>query len=427
VKLDPPARSAGAARRLVDSRLGLWSAFVVVHAFVIALALVASNGRLGDVGSVYEPLARHLEHGSVPGIHSPWVYPLLALVPIAIPLAFGAAGYITGWLMLVVLLDAAAFAALVIRGERRSVRSAWWWLGFTLLLGPIAVSRLDTLSVPLVILGLLWLATRPRTATVLLTVATWIKVWPAALLVALVVTTRHRLSILITAALASASVVGVAFALGAGRNVFSFITEQADRGLQVEAPVSTMWMWQAAAGVRGSAVVYDRALNTFQVTGQGVHLAGQFMTPLLAVAAVAIVLLGIRVLRAGAAAAHVMPPLALALVAAMVVFNKVASPQYMVWFAAPVVIGLVDRGRGFRVPAILVAAAAALTQGFYPYLYKALLEVNPVVLALLTMRNAVLVAVFGWSLWSLWSLAKATNRRSEEPDSSTLATGVELT
>ena len=94
---------------------------------------------------------------------------------------------------MVVLLDAVAFAILL--GTRRLARTrriaAWWWLGFLALLGPIAFGRIDAITVPLAITGLLWAAGRPRVAAALLTIGAWIKVWPAALLVALVVASRN--------------------------------------------------------------------------------------------------------------------------------------------------------------------------------------------------------------------------------------------
>ena len=61
-------------------------------------------------------------------------------------------------------------------------------------------------------------------------------------------------------------------------------------------------------------------------------------------------LIGIRAVRRGAPVTRILPELSLALVAAFIAFNKVGSPQYVTWLAAPVVIGLVYQGRGFRTP-----------------------------------------------------------------------------
>ena len=81
------------------------------------------------------------------------------------------------------IVNAAAFAVLLTRGRAVAV-AAWWWLGFLAVLGPIALARIDSITVPIALAGMLLLATRPRIAAVLLTIAAWIKVWPAALVAA---------------------------------------------------------------------------------------------------------------------------------------------------------------------------------------------------------------------------------------------------
>ena len=68
-------------------------------------------------------------------------------------------------------------------------------------------------------------------------------------------------------------------------------------------------------------------------------LKGAGWTLLLAVASVAV--LGAVKARRGAAFAALFPPLALALVTAFIVFNKVGSPQYLTWIVVPLVAGLV--------------------------------------------------------------------------------------
>jgi hypothetical protein len=406
-----PADRARAAVLLVNP-ITLWIGFLLVHLIVGYLALMAPGARLGDVTTVYRPWALQAQGGFVMGVDAPWVYPIVAIVPIMIPLVFGAQNYVGSWLTLVLLLNAAAFAVLVFGRHRRNAMAGWWWLAFTLLLGPIALSRLDTLSVPIVMVGLLWLGLRPRLATVLLTIATWIKVWPAAVLASLVIASHHRWRVVAAAAATSAVFTVLALTFGAGPNVFSFVTAQGDRGLQVEAPVSLIWMWESIAGRQGSYVYYNEPLNTFEVTGDGINTAIALMSPLLAVAVVAIMLIGIRAARRQQAMTRVLPPLALALVTALIAFNKVGSPQYMVWLAAPIVLGLAYQGRAFRTPAILVAVMAALTQAFYPYLYDAILMLNPAMVFVLTVRNVLLFVLLGWAVWALWRAP--TLRRDDE-------------
>ena len=172
-------------RRFLGGRAALWLAFAIVHGALVWLNLTARGDPLGDVTAVYRVWAENAAAGYVRmGIDAPWVYPILAFAPMAGSLAFGSEWYGQTWLAIVVLLDAAAFAILL--GDRRLSRTrriaAWWWLGFLALLGPIALGRIDAITVPLAITGLLWAAGRPRVAAMLLTIGAWVKVWPAALL-----------------------------------------------------------------------------------------------------------------------------------------------------------------------------------------------------------------------------------------------------
>lgn len=394
-------------RRVAASPYSLWIGFLLVHLILGALALDGGKG-LGDVMYVYKPWAQLAAQGTmIVGVDADWVYPFGALVPIMLPLLLGADNYVGGWLTLVLLVDAAAFALLIVGREPRRTRAAWWWLGFLLLLGPIAVGRLDSLSAALAIVGLLWLTLHERVAVVVLTIATWIKVWPAAIVAAAVIALRSRWHIVLVGAVTSAVIVAVPLIFGAGWHVLSFITMQTGRGIQIEAPIATFWMWQAALGVPGSTVYYDTELLTFQVTGQGSVLAGSLMNPLLAVTVAVVALIGIRALHRGTPFTRILPELSLALVTAFIAFNKVGSPQYITWLAAPVIIGIVYQGRSFRTPAVLVLVTAALTQVIYPFLYDGLIDPNPAMVAVLTVRNAMYFVLLGWAVAALWSGRRA--------------------
>ncbi|MDQ1575162.1 MAG: hypothetical protein QOH55_312 [Microbacteriaceae bacterium] len=403
-------------RRALLHPIALWIAFLLVHLLLGYLCLRGPGMPFGDVYLVYKPWALLAQSGSqVVGIQTDWVYPIGALVPIVAPLIFGAKLYTGSWLMMVLVLDAAAFAILTIGRHRRNLIAAWWWVGFLLLLGPIALARLDSVSVPIVIIALLWLGLRERLAAVLITIATWIKVWPAAILLSVFVALRSRWRVLGAIVGTSLVIVILALTFGSGAHVLSFITMQTTRGLQIEAPISVPWMWEAAFHVPGSFVYYDRTLLTFQVAGPGSETASSLMTPLLAVAVIAVLLIGVRAVRHHAPVARMLPALTLALVATLIAFNKVGSPQYITWLAAPVLLGLVYQGRAFRTPAVLVAVTAALTQAFYPYLYDLILTVNPVMLLVLTARNLLLFVILGWALMALWQSATAGDRHEPEP------------
>jgi hypothetical protein len=405
----PVPRQRSFLIRIAEHPAGLWSGFVLVHAWLCFTNLVGSEFPLGDVTVVYKFwMDQAFTSGYWVGIDGPWVYPIVAIVPMLLARVFGTDNYATTWLAIVIALDAVALGYLTGWGRNRNTSIAWWWLAFLLLLGPIALARIDSISVPLAIVGVLYVAKRPRVTGVLLTVAAWIKVWPGAIVLAVVIAARDRWQVLVAAALSSTAIVVVAVAFGGGSTVFSFVTQQTSRGLQIEAPVSTVWLWEAVGGAAGTYIYYDTSLMTYQVEGSGVALVGALMTPLLILAAVAIVLLALLALRNRASTSELLPVLALALVTCTIAINKVGSPQYIAWLAVPVILGLVTSaagsGRSFRIPATIVAVLAILTQAIYPYLYDWLLAVDPGVVAILTVRNGLLFVLLGWAVVSLWHL-----------------------
>jgi hypothetical protein len=405
-------------RRPVPSRfvLGnpilLWVAFILVHLWLGALNLYGPGLPLGDVTIVYKFWTdQALLANYWVGIDSSWVYPIVALVPMLISRIFGAELMPSTWLGLVLVLDIVAFGLLTDWGRtHRNSVVGWWWVAFLVLLGPIALGRIDSITVPLAIVGVLLVETRPRAAAVILTIATWIKVWPAALLVAILISVRARTRVIVGASVTSVGIIAVALSLGAGSNVLSFVTQQSVRGLQVEAPVSTIWLWREFAGAANTSVYYDRGILTWQVRGAGVEFASALMNPLMILAVFAITVLAILAVRNRVSVADLLPALSLAYTVALIAFNKVGSPQYITWLAVPVILGLVTnavgRGRSFRTPAILVLVLAALTQLIYPYFYGYLLGLNPAMLIVLSARNLLYFVLLGWAVVTIWRASR---------------------
>ncbi|MCU1514886.1 MAG: hypothetical protein JWO10_1976 [Microbacteriaceae bacterium] len=400
------------ARAAALSPISLWIGFVVVHFWLGMLNLYGRGLPLGDVTIVYKFWMdqAYVAHYWV-GIDSPWVYPVGALVPLAIARSLGNSLLASTWLSMVMVLNAVAFAAILGWGRvRGNLSVAWWWLMFLVLLGPIALGRLDSVTVPIAIVGVLFIATRPRLATLILTIGVWIKVWPAALIAAMIVAVKSRWHIAWTAVGASAAVIAIALALGSGLNVFSFVTQQTGRGLQIEAPVTTPWLWRAMSGARDTYIYYDTTILTYQVKGSGVAEVSEIMTPLLGLVLLAIVLLGVLAVRSRAPVGDVLPVLSLSLVTAFIAFNKVGSPQYISWLAVPVILGLATSlagdGSSFRSPAIMVAVLALLTQAIYPYYYDDLLHLNVVLLIVLSAKNLLLFALLGWAVVRLWQVSR---------------------
>jgi hypothetical protein len=407
---EEPGRRRGGIRRRLGGRAAAWIAFASVHLVLAAVNLLSPTTPMWDVTGVYLSWAESAQGGWVRmGIDLPWVYPILAFAPMTVALAFGSDWYGATWLVMVTLLDAIAFAVLLGRGvlSRRRRAAAWWWLAFLALLGPIALGRIDTVTVPFAIVGLLWAAGRPGVAAALLTAAAWIKVWPAALVATLVVALRRRLEVVIVAASLSAGILGVSLIAGSGSNAFGFIAEQAGRGLQVESPFALPWLWWIVGGATETTIVFDRDIITFQVEGPGVATAARLATPVMAVGVAVVLASGIRAVRRGAHVVALLPPLAIAFTTVLIVANKVGSPQFVTWLAAPVVLGLVLGGGRYLVPAALAAAVALLTHVIYPYWYGWLLIANPGFVLLLTVKVLLLVVMLGWALRAVWQAGPA--------------------
>lgn len=404
------SRNPATIQRRILSPSTLWTAFAVVHlGFLAALApLILGGGVLSDVNFYRQWAFDGLREGHWLVLDADWVYPVLALVPMVIAALFGFAAYQFTWFLMFTALNACAVAVLARRVGEQGMVAAYWWLAATALLGPVAVGRVDGLTAPLVITGLLFLATRPVLASALLSVATWIKVWPAAVILAVLVAWKKRLTLLATGAAISA-LIAAAVALGGGlSHLLSFFGEQGARGMQMEAPFTTPGLWQAILGSSDAYIFEDKVINTREVRGALGEPVAALMTPLLALAALAVVGLLIWALRRGADPQALLISGSLALVAAFIVFNKVGSPQFMLWLGAVTAVGLAWEGRAWKVPGILMLAIAALTTLVYPMFYSALYnDLNIAVALLLTARNILLLVLFGWALARVVALTRA--------------------
>lgn len=378
----------------MSTRQLLWAAFLFVHLGVAVLGWIAPGSSMGDVYLVYEPWSTKATLGEgIMGVTEPFVYPQLALLPMLLTKAFAwAGGYIIAWSLVVTALDAIAFGVLLGHGRRASTSrgrtsAAWFWLAAIALLGPVGMYRIDAITVPIAVLGLLWLAGRPVVAATLLAVGTWIKIWPAALLAAAFLVMRRRWTLLAISVGVSALVAAGVLALGGAPHLLSFVTGQTGRGLQVEAPVATFYHWCTMLRGPGCSIYYDTGILTYQVTGPDIDFVIGLMTPLLAFAVVGIAVLGAAKSARGASFARLFPPLSVAIVLVLIVFNKVGSPQFMAWLIAPIAFWIViDRARA-TVPAALALGLLGMTQMIYPFWYDFVLAAAAPGVVLLTMRN----------------------------------------
>ena len=400
-----PARRA-ALRRPRTLLIGFGALHLV---FLAALLPTIVAGKvLGDLPLYRAWAERALVDGTWMGIHEQWVYPIGAIVPIVLADVAGPGLFQLLWFLLTLALNALAVAALTNWGRNQAgYPAAWFWLAISLVLSPVGLLRLEGLTAPLVIMGLVLLARRPVVAAALLAVATWIKVWPAAVVLAVVAAGRRRLTVLLTGAAVTAGIAASVWMFGGLRFLTGFITMQSDRALQLEAPVTTPWVWLAALGQRGTTIYQNYAIATREVRGPGTSLVAAAMTPVMFVVIGAILVLLVLAVRRSRDRAQLVLLGALALVTTFVVLNKVGSPQYMLWIAPVVVVGVAHNWALWRAPAYLILLIGLLTTLIFPIFYLPLVHGDGAALLLLTLRNALLVVLLGWSVRALWRTVRA--------------------
>ena len=206
--------------------------------------------------------------------------------------------------------------------------------------------------------------------------------------------------------------VAAAFVSGSPRQIADFMTQQGDRGMQLEATFSTPWLWLSVLGVGDSRMYMNTDINSMQVSGPGSDVMSRLMQPLFVVAAVVVVVLIARGLRRGVHAGALDRTAlflagSLTMVTAFIVFNKVGSPQFMVWLGPVIAVGLVHNWKVWRTPAFLAVLIAIATFFVYPLFYTALSHNNPVMAGVLTLRNLLLVVLLWWSARGLYRLGSA--------------------
>lgn len=406
-------------RRGLNTGRGLLAGFIVVHlVFLVFAASLSLRGEAFSDTFIYREWAMAgFNDANLSGGPSPWVYPILALIPMAVAGLAGPGPFFFLWVLMTTLLNGWALLKLTSRGnDSQSIPAGWWWLAFTFLMGWLGFARVDGLTAPLVLVALAYGVKRPFVASVLLAIGTWVKVWPAAIMLALFAVVKNRLLVVLAGIATTAGVVALAAALGSVPKLLNFLTQQGDRGMQLEATFTTPWLWLSVLNVGGSRMYMNTDINSMQVDGPGTATMSVLMQPLLVLAALLVAGLTFWALHngkqhkvaGGVDRTELLLAGALTLATAFVVFNKVGSPQFMVWLGPAVAVGLAHSWREWRVPAAMLIAIAVATYFIYPLFYDALSHNNPWMALVLTIRNVLLVVLFLWSVRRLYSLGRKT-------------------
>jgi glycosyl transferase family 87 len=327
----------------VSRARGTWVAAAVAAVLlgISFYALVAwlGHGKLSDI-AVYVDYSGSVRRGAVPYRDFPFEYPPAALPALLLP-AYMTWSYATSFAVLMGACGGAciAAAALALRAVDASMERTWVVLlaiGVSpLVLGSLIVTHFDLWPTLLAVGALAaTVRERPIASGLLLGLGFAAKLWPAVLLpIAVVHLWRRRgrsagLAVL-ASFVATAAACFVPFAVLAPDGMRAMFADQLSRPLQVESLGAAVLMAAQHLGMRPLETITTHGAQA--LSGRGAGLAADLSTALEVVAVLAVWILfatrrrsdGETVLLAAAAA-----------VCALVAFDKVLSPQYLVWLIA---------------------------------------------------------------------------------------------
>ena len=400
-------------RKPFESIWLLLIAGLFAHLWLIYTGLRGIGTPMGDILYAYQPWVHFMiDSQKLLGINVDWVYPYPAMIPMWASILINPNDFQAGWLTIITAVDLLLIAMIANFGksdEDSAARfgAAWFWLFFLVALGPVSISRVDAFSVAVAMFGVLALANRKlNSSTAWFTVGVSMKIWPAAILVVAMAASKYRARILLSAAATGAAVIAIGLLLGGNLSLFSFLTNQADRGIQIESVIAAPFIWSWIFGLSNNEIYYDNLMMTFQVAGDNVSVVAGLMSLAMAVAIAITAVLAWRAAKAGAGFRAILPIGLLTATLDLIVFNKVGSPQFVTWLAVAIILGIFYRAQNWRLPMFAVVAIALLTNLVYPVFYDEVLKGNPAAFALLTARNLVYVGLLVWANVKLSSLAK---------------------
>jgi hypothetical protein len=383
------------------------------HIWLIFTGLRGVGTPMGDILFAYQPWVQYMiDSHKLLGINVDWVYPYPAMIPMWASALINPNDFQAGWLTIITIVDLILVAMIANFGRRdqdTAIRfgAAWFWLFFLVALGPVSISRVDAFSVAIALFGVLALLGRKLNAsTAWFTIGATMKIWPAAIVMSALASSKYRKHVLIAAASTSAAVLVIGYLLGGNASLFSFLSNQTGRGIQIEAVIASFFLWAGELGLSNNGIYYDTVMMTFQVSGDGANLVSSLMTIAMVIAVSITAWLAYSAAKSGVHYAAIMPLAVLTATLDLIVFNKVGSPQFVTWLAVPIILGLLYRAASWRLPMFAVVAIAALSNLVYPIFYDELLNGDVGALALLTIRNASYVALLVWANIKLSALAK---------------------
>ncbi|WEH42234.1 glycosyltransferase family 87 protein [Streptomyces sp. AM 2-1-1] len=348
-----------------------------------------------DVSVIYRGWYGALRTGSFPVGDVTWQYPPAAALPVLSPALLPFLEYATAFFLLVAVCDAVVLRLLVRAGTRPGGRlaGAWVWVAGVPLLGPTVCARYDLMVTAVAVAALLAGVRRPRVLGALAAFGALLKVWPVLVLLGTAPgrATRRAWS----AAAVTAGTLAAGFWL-LMPGAFAFLTHQRDRGTEIESLGGLALHLARRSGWPGWI---ELTYGSMEFLGPRVALVSS-LALWLSVAAFGWLL--VWRLRARTFAAHTAADAAFTAVLLFTTTSRVISPQYLVWLVGLAAVCLVFPGSRMGRPACLVVLACPVTFGEFPLGFAHVVASDDTGVALLLVRNGLLVAATGIAAVRLW-------------------------
>ncbi|WP_405781432.1 glycosyltransferase 87 family protein [Streptomyces sp. NBC_00859] len=386
----------GAALSLVVPALVVWAATRALLLLCVFKVLTLPGADVtADVSGIYHGWYEVLRTGGFPLSDVTWQYPPGAALAILSPALLPFLGYAPAFYLLTLVADALVLVLLLRTALRPGRRPAgvWVWVAGVPLLGPTAYARYDLMVTAVAVAALLAGAARPRTMGALAALGALMKVWPALLLAGVPRGRATRVSWTAFAATAA----GLLLLAGVTMpGAFAFLTFQRERGTEVESLGGLVFQVARQLGWQGQVLL---TYGSVEFVGPYVHLVSAVA---LGLTAAAFGWLLIWRLRAGEAAAATPCDAAFTTVLLFTTTSRVISPQYLVWLLGLGAVCLVFRTSRMAVPALLVVAATGVTFLEFPLGFDHVVAGDATGLALMFLRNGLLVAAALTAARLLW-------------------------
>ncbi|MFC7809063.1 glycosyltransferase 87 family protein [Streptomyces olivaceus] len=425
------ARSAG---RSPVWLVAVWGATrLLLLLFVLKVLVFPGPDVTSDVSVIYRDWYEVLRTGTFPSDDVTWQYPPAAAFAILSPALLPFLEYATAFFVLACAVDAAVLALLwrAGRGSGRSPRGAWVWVVGVPLLGPTVYARYDLMVTAVAVAALLAAGRHARVAGALAAVGALLKVWPALVLVGM-----GGRRPWVAAAVGGAGLAGLFAVTMPG--AFAFLTFQRERGVEVESLGALVFHVARHFGWEGGVLLN---YGSMEFLGPHVDTVSTVSMGLSAAAFGWLLLWRVRAARSPGPrsprsrsqppesqpqpsessqpqppgspssrspssrsrfAAHTAADAAFVAVLLFTVTSRVISPQYLVWLVGLAAVCRCFRASRMRVPVALVLAASLVTVLEFPLLFADVVASTPLGIALLAVRNGLLVSAALVGARALW-------------------------